>query len=131
MSVDEKEKLCKIRSDKRARILINKAKIATKEILRECEETLENINEVIYAGAYVVTEKLNGKPKNYTYRRTNKKPSWKDKIEKEINELRGEVSILHELMRGVKVKSIILNRMKKKYKMKNFEELAPLKETLK
>ena len=73
MRVEEREKLCKIRSDKRARILINRTKIATKEILPECEETLENINEVIYAGAYVVTEKLNGKPKKYTNRRTNKK----------------------------------------------------------
>ena len=40
------------------------------------------------------------------------------------------MSILDELIRGVKVKSRILNRMKKKYKMKNFEDLAPLKETL-
>ena len=98
MRVEEREKLCKIRSDKRARILINRTKIATKEILPECEETLENINEVIYAGAYVVTEKLIGKPKKYTNRRTNKKTCWKEKIEKEINELRGEVSILDELI---------------------------------
>ena len=111
MRVEEREKLCKIRSDERVRILINRAKIATKEILRKCEETLENICEVIYTGAYVVTEKLNGKPKEYTNRRTNKKSRWKEKIEKEINELRGEVSILDELIRVVKVRSRILNRM--------------------
>ena len=108
MRVEEREQLCKIRSDKRARILLNRARIATKEILRECEES-ENINEVIYAGAYVVTEKLNGKPKKYTNRRTNK-----EKTEKEINELRGEVSILDELIRGEKVKSRMLKRIKKK-----------------
>ena len=51
-----------------------------------------------------MTEKLNGKPKKCTKRRTNKKPRWKEKIEKEINELRGEVSILDELIRSVKVK---------------------------
>ena len=83
-------------------ILINRAKIGTKEILRECEETLENIKEVIYAGAYVVTEKLNRKPKKYRNRRTNKKSRWKEKIEKEINELRGEVSILDELISKIK-----------------------------
>ena len=55
MRVEEREKLCKITSDNRARILINRAKIATKEILRKFKETLENMNEVIYAGAYVVT----------------------------------------------------------------------------
>ena len=52
-------------------------------------------------------------------------------IEKEINELRGEVAILDELIRGVKVKSRILNRMKKKYQMKKLDDLIPLKETLK
>ena len=55
MRVEEREKLCKITSDNRARILINRAKIATKEILRKFKETLENMNKVIYAGAYVVT----------------------------------------------------------------------------
>ena len=78
-----------------------------------------------------MTEKLNGKPKKYTNRTINKKPRWKEKIEKDINELQGEVSILDELIR---IQNRILNRMnrmKKNYKMKNFEDLAPLKETLK
>ena len=48
------KKFCKIISDKKAKILINKAKIATKEILRECEETLETMNEVVDAGVYFV-----------------------------------------------------------------------------
>ena len=52
------------------------------------------MNEDIYAGAYVVTEKLNGKPKKFTNRRVNKNPRRKERIEKETNELRGEVSIL-------------------------------------
>ena len=78
-----------------------------------------------------MTEKLNGKPKKYINRGTSKKPCWKEKIEKELNELRAEVSILDELIRGVKVKPRILNKMKKKYKMKNSEDLAPLKENLK
>ena len=41
------------------------------------------------------------------------------------------MSILDELMRGVKVKSRILNTMKKKYKIKKSDDLTPLKETLK
>ena len=39
----------------------------------------------------------------------------KEKIENEINELREEVPIFADLIRWVKVKSRILNRMKKKY----------------
>ena len=43
--------------------------------------------------------------------------------------MRGEFSILDELIRGVKVKSRILSRMKKIYKMMKLDGLAPLKET--
>ena len=45
MKIEETEKLCKIRSDKKAKILINRAKIATKQILCQCEETLETNRE--------------------------------------------------------------------------------------
>ena len=48
-----------------------------------------------------------------------------------INELKGEVSIFDELIRAVKVKSRILNRMKKKYIMKKLDDSTPQKETLK
>ena len=131
MKLENLEKLCKIRSNTKTKILINTAKIARNGILCEYEETLETMKEVIYAGGFVVTEKLNGKPKKFTNRRVNTKPRWKERTEKEISELRGEVSILDELMRGVKVKSRILNTMKKKYKIKNSDDLTPLKETLK
>ena len=32
--------------------------------MNECEETLITTNEATYAAAYVITEKLNGKPKS-------------------------------------------------------------------
>ena len=86
--------------------------------MNECEETLVITNEAIYAGAYVITEKLNGKRKIYNNRRKHKQPLWKIEIEKEINEIRGEVAILDESLRGVKVISRKLNKMKKKYAMK-------------
>ena len=57
---------------------------AAKEIINECEETLVTTNEVIYAGVYVITEKLNGKPKNYSNRRKHKQDN---KIQKEINDI--------------------------------------------
>ena len=66
------------------------------------------------AGVYVVAEKLNGKPNKFTNRRVNKNLCWKERIEKEINELRGEVLILYESIKGVKVKSRILINNKEK-----------------
>ena len=41
------------------------------------------------------------------------------------------MSRLDELIRGVKVKSRILKKMKEKYKMKKLDDLTLLKETLK
>ena len=108
IDIEDRQKLCKIRSDKKAR-KVKKAKKAAKEIMNECEETLVTTNEVIYAGAYVV----NGKPENYNNRRKHKQTVWKTKIVKEINEIRREVAILDELLRCVKVKSRTLNKMKK------------------
>ena len=131
MKIEEKEKLCEIRLDKKAKILTNRANIATKEILCECEETLEIMTEVLCAGSYIVTEKLNGKPKKFTNRRVNTKPRGKESIEKEINELRREALIFDELIRGVKLKSRMLNRKNKKYKMRKLDDLTPLKEILK
>ena len=120
IKIEETEKLCKIRSDKKVKILIYRTKIATKEILCEYEEVLETMNEDIYERSYVVKEKPNGKSKKFTNRRVNKKPRWKEKLDKEINELTGEVSILDELI-----------RTKKKHKLKKLDDLTPLQETLK
>lgn len=60
-----------------------------------------------------------GNQKNSQKVESTKSPAGKIRLEKETNELRGEVSILHELIRGIKVKSRILNRMKKKIKWRN------------
>lgn len=60
-----------------------------------------------------------GNQKNSQKVESTKSAAGKIRLEKETNELRGEVSILHELIRGIKVKSRILNRMKKKIKWRN------------
>ena len=45
--IEVRQKLYKIRSDKKARKLIDRAKKAAKEIMNECEETLVTTNEII------------------------------------------------------------------------------------
>ena len=99
-----RQKLCGTRSDKKAQKLTARLKKTAKEIKNKYEETLATTNGIIYAGAYVITGKLNGKPKNYNNRRKRKQPLWKTKIEKEINKIRGEIAILDQLLRPVKVK---------------------------
>ena len=99
--------------DKRIKIVINRAKIATKEILCECEETLETMKEVIYARGYSMTEKLNEKSKKITETKRNNKKGNK------WTERRSANTYWLNKIRGVKVTSGILNRMKKKIKWKH------------
>ena len=63
-------------------------------------------------------------------KRMLKLPRWKSKIEKEINTIKREVSIIEEILRGVKTKLSKLNKMRKKYLMKKTDDLPSLKETL-
>ena len=63
-------------------------------------------------------------------KRMLKLPRWKSKIEKEINTIKREVSIIEEILRGVKTKSSKPNKMRKKYLMKKTDDLPSLKETL-
>ena len=99
--------------DKRVKIVINRAKIATKEILYECEETLETMKEVIYARGYSMTEKLNEKSKKITETKRNNKKGNK------WTERRSANTCWLNKIRGVKVTSGILNRMNKKIKLKH------------
>ena len=57
IDIKDRQKLCKIRSDKKAQKLLDGAKKASQEIMNQCEEILVTTNGVIYAGTYVITEK--------------------------------------------------------------------------
>ena len=60
-NAEDTERLSKIRTVKKEKKLIERTKIAMKEIINEFEETLETTNEIIYAAEYEIMEKLNGK----------------------------------------------------------------------
>lgn len=55
---------------------------------------------------------------------------WKSTIKQKINTLKGEVSIFKEILRSVKIKLRKLNKIKKRYSMKNIDDLLPLQKTL-
>ena len=54
IDIEDRQKLCKIRSGKKTQKLIDRAKKAAKEIMIEYKETLVNTNEVVHAGVYVI-----------------------------------------------------------------------------
>ena len=69
--------------------------MTTKEILCECKETLGSMKWSYLCTSLFVTGKLNRKLNKFTNKGVNTKPCWKERIEKEIYELR-EVSVFDE-----------------------------------
>ena len=60
-------------------------------------------------------DSIKTKRKKKTCRR--KKPMWKEKIKREIEHVRGELSILSELQRGLNVKGRACKTLKRRYKI--------------
>ena len=97
-------------------------------IVREMTVEINEYNELVYATAKVVTELCSPTRKRKVNPR--KRPSRKLKMEKEIEHLRGELSIVSELQRGINVKGKMCRKLKRKYKL-NKENITRVKETLK
>ena len=95
IEMKDRQSLVKVKSNKQALKQIKIANYAMKEILEELEPDLTELNQLIYATACVVNPKTNNNSKPKTNK--CKKPKWKEKIEREIEYFRGEISILEEL----------------------------------
>ena len=89
---------------------------------------MNEYSKLVYATAKVVTKICS--PKSKRKFNARKKPSWKQKMEKEIKDLQGELSILSELERGINVKRKICKKLKRKCKL-NEENITRVKETVK
>ena len=59
-----------------------------------------------------------------------KKPMWKEKTEREIEHMRGELLISNELQRGINVKGRACRTLKRKYKI-NKVNIIIIKDTAK
>ena len=95
-------------------------------IVRDMTVGMNEYNELVYATAKVVTKLCSPKRKRKVNAR--KKPSWKQKMEKEIEHLWGTIH-LSELERGMNVKGKMCRNFKRKYKL-NKENITTVKETV-
>ena len=90
------------------------------------------MNNLLYAGAYVVGEKLGKMKKNKTNEK--QRPWWKRRIQTNIAEQRKDVSRLKERRKGTfKFEMNDLDRMERKYKlsdMGNVQAIDMLKEKI-
>ena len=69
------------------------------------------MNELTNSTEKAITEKCSMKEKNRN-RTNHKQPVWKCKTEKEIEALRGQLSILEDLSKGINVKKIQITKWK-------------------
>ena len=122
--------LPKIQLNRANRKTIELANRAVKEVTTIIGKDITTLNGLIYSAATVITRHCGVKlvKKKQT---AHKQPAWKRKIEKEIEQWRGEISILEEVSKGSRVKSGKVAKLKGKYKIRDPSDIPPITETLK
>ena len=94
ISMSERENLAKVKVKKSREKYLNFANLAIQEFCDDIELDMNDVNTILYACAKTVESKFGVKPKKKRKPDKNKKPKWNINIEKEIETMRGEMSIL-------------------------------------
>ena len=92
---------------------------------------LTEINQLVYAAASSVAETVGAKGPRKPKGTKRTQPKWSEKIEKEIQKLRGQLSHLSELANGSNIKEKKKKQLERKYNIKQKEDIMTAKETLK
>ena len=92
---------------------LNFANLAIQKFCDDNELDMNDVNTMLYARAKTVESKLGFKPKKKRKPDKNKKPKWKTNIEKKIENMRGEMSILSEIERNKDSKTRKARKVKK------------------
>ena len=80
------------------------------------EVNVTNVNRLLYAGSYVVCERL-GLMKKEKVNGHNPKPWWQKRLEMGIKQWRKDVARIMEIKNGVKLKDRIMKDLEKRYKL--------------
>ena len=95
-------------------LLTKKLKALTKESNPVLEKSilgksLNEINQLLYAPGFVISDKVERIPKQRRKRDLHAKPKWQIRIEKQVEKMRGELSLMTEMLKEE-------NRLKKSRK---------------
>ena len=133
LPINDRENLTKISpKSAKSKSLLAMANAFIRDTCENIDMSLSELNLVMYASAKAVEKWLGIKTrKQETKRRPHLKPKWKRDIEKEIEFMRGEISILSEIERDNDPKTRRSRKLKRKFKIKNKEEIPHFKEMLK
>ena len=131
IAIEDRESLVKVSIRKRNEKGLQMANYIIAEVCNEVELDLTDLNTILYATAKTIERKLGIKQKKKRKPNLNKKPRWQTKIEKEIENMRSEISILTEIENGNNPKTRKSRKLKRKFKIKDPREIPSLKEELK
>ena len=80
------------------------------------EVNVSSVNRLIYAGSYVVCERL-GLMKQNKKHIPSKKPWWQRRLEKSIVQWRKDLGRLEEMSKGVKLKGKVVRELENRYRL--------------
>ena len=128
----ERKKLSKLKNDKKLkRVLKTLDKIIEETSTDNMDLTM--INQMQYTAALLITNKITP-PKSTTNRKPRgAPPAWQQRLQKQIDQLRGDISIITEYTNGNTTNKVRrkLKTILKKHKIIGDEQLTAFKEDLK
>ena len=129
--MSERENLTKVKVKKSQEKYLNFANVAIQGFFDDIELDMNDVNTMLYACTKTAESELGVKPKKKIKPGKNKKPKSKINIEKEIETMRGEISILSEIERNKDPKTRKARNVIRKYKITNVIDIPSIKEELK
>ena len=131
-SINDRGSLLKVRRTSKYRTIIDVGNEALKQLCNEMDPNLTELNELIYATGNVIQKRcgVKHKRKQNSVRKPNK-PKWQVKIDKEIENLRKEISLLEGHQKGKEIRSGKARKVIRKYKIESNDKIPTIKEELK
>ena len=122
--MSEREILRKVRIKTPQEKYLNFANSAIQEFCDDIKLNMNDVNTMLYACAKAVKSKLGVKPKKKRKPDINQKPKWNINIEKEIETMAGEMSILSEIERNKDLKTRKARKVIGKYKITSVNDIG-------
>ena len=129
--MSERESLTKVKINKSREKYRNFTNFAIQEFCDDIELDINDVNTMLYACAKAVESNLGVKSQKKRKPGKNKKPKWKINIEKQIETISGEMSILGEIERNKDPKTRKVRKVIRMYKIRSAIDIPSIKEELK
>eukprot|EP00112_Aurelia_sp_Birch-Aquarium-sp1_P014865 Seg324.7 transcript_id=Seg324.7/GoldUCD/mRNA.D3Y31 product="hypothetical protein" protein_id=Seg324.7/GoldUCD/D3Y31 len=97
ISVKDRPPLPKLSLTKKMKALIKESNSVLEKNIQG--KSLNEINQLLYTAAFVISDKVGKTPKQRKRRTSQGKPKWQIRIEKQVEKMRGELSLLTEMLK--------------------------------